>query len=122
MRLKDVKYAVPQIHKEILLNDSFVKLHKATLIGGTIYIDNVYSVLSECSVTDCNIIAEIPVIFTMAIIEDSKEEFNNIGMPEDKPPHACVLGGFFKNCKMPNANYSGCLINGKPQDPPTSDK
>ncbi len=115
MRFKDVKFAVPQIHKEILLNESLSKLHRATLTEGTIYINGSHDMLSECSVTDCNIIAELPVSINMTIIEDSKEEFKNIGMPKDDSPYPHIIGCRFKRCKMPDANYTGCLINGKPQ-------
>ena len=114
MKLRDVKFMIPQIKKVILLNEEVRELEFANLEEGTIIIDRVSDKIIRCRLDKCKIISEVPLTIEHCHI-DPLEPPENTGLIDKNKPHAYIYSCDFNLCKMPKGDYGNNYIMNKPQ-------
>jgi len=116
MKLRDVKFAIPQIHKELLLNETLnMKLECASLKDGTVIIDSTHDKLIKCRLDNCKIISHVPLTIDRCYIEDHIGGIKQTESVDKDTPHAIIEDCFFNLCKMPKGDYRHYYIRENPQ-------
>lgn len=116
MKFRDVKFAIPQIHKELLLNETLnMKLENASLGEGTIVIDSTDDKLIRCRLDNCKIISHVPLTIDLCYIDDHIGYIEQTERVDKDIPHAYIDSCYFNLCQMPKGDYGNNAIKGKPQ-------
>ena len=112
MRFRDVKYAIPHIHKMVLLNEALGELELASLEGGTIIIDKVGDKLIKCRLDKCKIISHVPLTVDLCHI-NHLGDIEQTERIDKNTSHAIIDSCYFNLCQMPKADYGNNYVMGK---------